>query len=118
MKKQETLGQFEQLVLAAVSTVDEAYGITIHEAAEKLGRRPLKLGAIYATLDRLEDKGYLRSWMTEAIAERGGRPKRCYEIETKGKHALKESTETALRIHDAVVRTGLWKPKRAKTETG
>lgn len=116
MKRQETLGQFEQLILAAVSTVEDAYGITIHEAAEKLGQRALKLGAVYATLDRLEDKGYLTSWMTEPIAERGGRPKRCYKIEASGKQALKESTETALRIHDAVQGTGLWKKLRnAKT---
>jgi DNA-binding PadR family transcriptional regulator len=115
MKKQETIGQFEQLILAAVSTLDEAYGITIHQEAEKLGQRPLKLGAVYATLDRLEDKGYLRSWMTEATPERGGRPKRCYQIEKKGKAVLKESTETAIRIHEAVERTGLWKPKANKT---
>ena len=117
LKKQDTLGQFEQLILAAVSTIPEAYGITIHAAAEKLGQRALKLGAVYATLDRMEDKGFLSSWMTDPTPERGGRPKRCYKVEPYGRQALTESTQAALRIHEAIKGKPWWKPRIAKVKT-
>jgi PadR family transcriptional regulator, regulatory protein PadR len=116
MKIPDTLGQFEQLVLAAVSTLDEAYGMTVHEKVEDLGKRQVKLGAVYSTLDRLEDKGYLSSRMTEPQAERGGRSKRCYKVEASGREALTESAQTASRIFEAVGlkwRKRLWNPGKS-----
>ena len=59
MKKVDSLGQFEQLVLAAVLALgDDAYGVTIHAKIEELAHpKSVGLGAVYVTLDRLEDKG-------------------------------------------------------------
>src|SRR5215471_13623501 len=60
----DSLGQFEQLVLTAILTLrDDAYGVTIHAKVEELARpKAASLGAVYVTLDRLEDKGFVSSW--------------------------------------------------------
>jgi PadR family transcriptional regulator len=64
------------------------------------------LGAIYVALDRLEDKGFVSSWLSEPTAARGGRAKRCYRLEVPGERALKESLATARRM--AVSVTPIW----------
>ncbi|MDE3196025.1 MAG: PadR family transcriptional regulator [Acidobacteriota bacterium] len=104
MARTDSLGQFEQIVLAAIlSLKDDAYGVTIHGKVEELSHpRTVSPGAIYVTLDRLEDKGLVRSWLSEPIAERGGRSKRCYRLEALGERALEESAVTAKRIWDSV----------------
>ena len=104
MPRSDSLGQFEQLVLTAVVTLGEdAYGVTIHKSVEDLSAaKTVTLGAIYVTLDRLEDKGYVSSWLSDPTAERGGRAKRCYRLEAAGERALKESLATARRIASSV----------------
>jgi DNA-binding PadR family transcriptional regulator len=103
MAKSDTLGQFEQLVLTAILSLrDNAYGVSIHSKAEELARpKPVSLGAIYVTLDRLEDKGLVSSRLSDPTPERGGRAKRCYQLEALGERALQESAVTAKRIWDA-----------------
>ena len=70
----ETLGQFEQLVMTAIlALADNAYGVTIHAQVETLAQpKSVSLGAVYATLDRLEDKGLITSWLSDPTPERGG----------------------------------------------
>lgn len=99
-----TLGQFEQVVLTAVLSLGvSAYGVTIHARVEELSRpRKVALGAVYATLDRMEDKGLVMSWMTDPTPERGGRAKRCFRLEAAGELALREAATTAKRICDAI----------------
>jgi PadR family transcriptional regulator, regulatory protein PadR len=102
MAKGDNLGEFEQLILAALMILSEnAYGMTIHEQVEKLvsGLRIVSLGACYTTLDRLEQKGYVRSWFGGATEERGGRSKRFFEITGSGERVLKN----ALRVADNIV---------------
>jgi PadR family transcriptional regulator len=105
MERQPALGQFEQLVLTAILSLrDDAYGVTIHAKVKELAQpKDASLGAIYVTLDRLEDKGYVASWLSEPTAERGGRAKRCYRLEGLGERALRESAVTAKRIWDTSV---------------
>lgn len=102
MNKSDSVGQFEQLVLTAILALpDDAYGVTIHEKVMELAApKAVSQGAIYVTLDRLEDKGVISSWRTEPTAERGGRAKRCYRLEALGERALRESAMTAKRIWD------------------
>jgi PadR family transcriptional regulator len=104
MTKQDTLGQFEQLVMTAILTLrEDAYGVTIHAKVEELARpKSVALGAIYVTLDRLEDKGLVTSWLSDPTPERGGRAKRCYRLEALGEQALEESAVTAKRIWDSI----------------
>ena len=104
MVRPDSLGQFEQLVLAAILALsDDAYGVTIHSKVQELARpKAVSLGAVYVTLDRLEDKGLVASWMSDPTPERGGRAKRCYRVEALGERALQESAVTAKRIWDAI----------------
>jgi DNA-binding PadR family transcriptional regulator len=103
--KADSLGQFEQLVLTAILTLgDEAYGVTIHSKVEELARpKSVALGAIYVTLERLESKKLIASWLSDPTPERGGRAKRYYRIEAPGERALEESAVTAKRIWDGIV---------------
>jgi DNA-binding PadR family transcriptional regulator len=123
MKEQLTLGQFEQLVMTAIVRCGtDAYGVTVHAAVEALSApKGVALGAVYATLDRLEDKGLISSWLSDPTPERGGRSKRHYRLENEGERALRESVLTARRICEDVesawgagVWTGKWKPVRQK----
>jgi len=104
MAKAESLGQFEQLVLTAILSLrDDAYGVTIHSKVEELAHpKAVSLGAVYVTLDRLEDKGLLTSRLSDPTPERGGRAKRCYRLEALGERALQESAVTAKRMWDVV----------------
>jgi DNA-binding PadR family transcriptional regulator len=110
MPKTESLGQFEQLVLTAILTLrGDAYGVSIHERVKDLAApKPVSLGAIYVTLDRLEDKGLVSSWLSDPVPERGGRAKRCYKLEGLGERVLRESVATARRICDVVAKNGIW----------
>jgi PadR family transcriptional regulator, regulatory protein PadR len=100
----DSLGQFEQLVLTAVLTLrEDAYGVTIHAKVQELAQpKSVSLGAVYVTLDRLEDKGLVASWLSDPTPERGGRAKRCYRLEALGARALQESAVTAKRIWDEI----------------
>jgi DNA-binding PadR family transcriptional regulator len=104
MAKQETIGQFEQLVLTAILSLrDDAYGVTIHAKVEELARpKSVSLGAVYVTLDRLEDKGLVTSRLSDPTPERGGRSKRCYRLEALGERVLQDSAVTAKRIWDVI----------------
>jgi PadR family transcriptional regulator PadR len=104
MAKPDSLGQFEQLVLTAVLTLrEDAYGVTIHAKVQELARpKAVSLGAVYVTLDRLEEKGLVTSWLSDPTPERGGRAKRCYRLEGLGERALRESAVTAKRVWDGV----------------
>jgi PadR family transcriptional regulator, regulatory protein PadR len=103
-----SLGHFEQLLLTSILTLrDDAYGVSIQAKASELAHpKDVSLGAVYVTLDRLEDKGMISSRLSEPTAERGGRAKRCYQLEALGERALQESAVTAKRIWDAT--TGIW----------
>ncbi|HEY4089733.1 MAG TPA: PadR family transcriptional regulator [Bryobacteraceae bacterium] len=82
----------------------EAYGANIHEEIETLvsGSREVSLGSVYTTLDRLEQKGYLRSWTGESTPERGGRAKRYYEVQASGQRALRAALEPMRRAWNIV----------------
>ena len=114
MAKPDSLGQFEQLVLTAILTLrEDAYGVTIHAKVQELARpKAVSLGAVYVTLDRLEDKGLVASWVTDPTPERGGRAKRCYRLEALGERALQESAITAKRIWDIIAE--VWGKEWAK----
>ena len=108
MARPDSLGQFEQLLLTAILSLGEdAYGVSIQAKAAELARpKDVSLGAVYVTLDRLEDKGLVSSRLTDPTPERGGRAKRCYQLEALGERALQESAVTAKRIWDAT--TQVW----------
>src|SRR3954451_11958214 len=98
MAKGDNLGDFEQMILAALMMLgSNAYGMTVHEKVESLasGIRHVSLGSVYTTLDRLEQKGYVKSWFSDPTPERGGRSKRYFEITGSGETVLKNSLKLA-----------------------
>ncbi len=112
-----SIGQFEQFVLTAVLSLgDTAYGVTIHAKVEEFVQpRSVSLGAVYATLDRLEDKGLIRSHLSDPTPERGGRSKRLYQLESSGERALHEAALSAKRVCDDLERmwgANAWQPGR------
>jgi PadR family transcriptional regulator PadR len=83
------LGEFEQIVLLSVLRLgDNAYGVPIREEIEQRAGRKVTIGALYATLDRLEGKGYIRSWFADPTPIRGGRSKRYFQLLPEGEQAL------------------------------
>ena len=123
MKIKATLAQFEQLVLTAILELGEnAYGVSIHAAVSDLTKpRRVSLGAVYATLDRMEDKKLITSWLSDPTPERGGRSKRHYRLEPQGERALRDSVATARRVCEAVERSWgaqAWAPAPLKPARG
>ncbi len=87
-----SLGEFEQLVLLALLRLeDNAYGATIHQDVEARTGRTLSVSAVYTTLDRLEEKGLVRSRPGEPTARRGGRRTRLFSLTPCGAEALARS---------------------------
>lgn len=95
MNKTHNIGDFEQILLLAILRLQDngAYGVSIRrEIAANTSRKPTP-GAIYTTLDRLEQKGMVSSWSGDATPERGGRAKRFYKVTTKGRNSLKRTQQ-------------------------
>ena len=94
------LGSFEELVLlAVVRGRGDAYGMTVRREIEERSGRSVTIGAVYATLDRLEEKGYVASRLGSGDAARRGRARRHFRVLPAGVEAL-EATRGA--------RDGLW----------
>src|SRR5258708_17357376 len=84
------LGEFEYLLITAAGGLgEEAYGVAIREEIEATTGRKCSIGALYTTIDRLETKGLLRTWMGDATPQRGGRAKRMVRVTPKAGHAAK-----------------------------
>jgi DNA-binding PadR family transcriptional regulator len=97
------LGEFEYLLLtAAVRLGENAYGASIRQEIEETIRRRCSLGALYTTLDRLESKGLVKTWMGEATAQRGGRAKRMVRVTVKGVEAATEFYNAVRRVSRGV----------------
>lgn len=104
------LGEFEQIVLLAVLRLgDRAYGVPIRAEIEARAGRAVTVGALYATLDRLEAKGLLHSWFADPTPQRGGRSKRYFRVLPEGITALSESKAMFDRM---------WRGIRLKGESG
>jgi DNA-binding PadR family transcriptional regulator len=101
MTKRGYLGEFEHLVLLAVMRLGpESYGVTIRQEIEARSGRDVSLGAIYPTLDRLEEKGYVKSYVGEPTGERGGRSKRHFVLQPSGEEALRRSWQVLTALWD------------------
>ena len=97
--KHQSLGDFEQLVLLAIAHLGgEAYGIPIVEEIEQRTGRSVARAAVYITLRRLEEKGFVSSWVSEPTPERGGKGRRYVKLETEGVRALREARLVAERM--------------------
>ena len=85
------LGDLEAGVLySIIHCGEDAYGVSISDTLKERNFGDVAMGAIYATLDRLEKKELVRSWWSEPGSERGGRRKRLFEITGGGRAALRD----------------------------
>lgn len=104
------LGEFEELVLLTIAALgDEAYGVAIQQDIEQRCNRSVSIGALHSTITRLEEKGYLKSWVGGATQERGGRSKRYYEVTQAGRKAATETKS----LRDELWSLSNFKPARS-----
>jgi DNA-binding PadR family transcriptional regulator len=99
------LGDFEQLVLLGVLRLardDEAYGATIRQEIHTRSGRDVSINAVYTTLDRLERKGLLKSWVGDPTPQRGGRRRKCYAVTSAGVAALRQAYRAFTAMADGL----------------
>ena len=98
--KGDRVGEFEELTLLAVRALeDAAYAVSVQEFTEREAGRDVSMGAVYASLDRLERKGFVHSAFGEATPERGGKRKRFFHVTPLGLQTLRDLRR---------VREGIW----------
>ena len=97
------LGEFEELVLLTVGVLfDEAYGVAVMEEIRRETGRGVNISAIHSALRRLEEKGFVNSWMGGATQERGGRRKRYFTLTSYGKKALDEAQSLRMKLYERI----------------
>lgn len=111
MAERAHLGDFEQMVMIALLRLgDDAYGMRVRQEIEQRTGRETSIGAVYATLDRLQEKGFVKSSLGKPASERGGRAKRTFVLTAKGSQALESSHDALRRMMDGLRFGGLsWK---------
>jgi PadR family transcriptional regulator PadR len=103
MADRDYLGEFEHIVLLALLRLeDRAYGVTVRQEIEFRTEREVSIGAVYATLDRLETKGYVRSRRGDPTPERGGRSKRFFRVTPKGVAAVNRTQLALLNMTEGL----------------
>jgi PadR family transcriptional regulator, regulatory protein PadR len=101
--RSSALGDFEQLILLGVLRLDEeAYGAAIRQEIHARSGRDVSINAVYTTLDRLERKGLLKSWVGEPTAQRGGRRRKFYALRPSGMAALRHAYHAFTAMADGL----------------
>jgi PadR family transcriptional regulator PadR len=101
--KTSVLGDFEQLVLLGVLRLgEEAYGAAIRQEIHARSGRDVSINAVYTTLDRLEAKGLLRSWVGDPTPQRGGRRRKFYALKPAGVAALRHAYQAFTAMADGL----------------
>jgi len=104
MPKPTYLGEFELLVMLCVIRLGEgAYGVQISREIEQRTGRDVAFGTVYATLERLQKKGLVRSDLGDPTPERGGRAKRYFRVTSAGLRTVRETKQSLI---------GLWQGLR------
>src|SRR5918995_3462706 len=94
-----SIGEFELAVLLCIGLLrDEAYGVAVRGAVSKRLGRECSIGAVYTTLQRLENKGFVKSRTSDPTPVRGGRAKRCFTLTAAGQRAIRQAHATAQRL--------------------
>ena len=103
--KAPVLGDFEQLVLLGVLRLESeeaSYGAAIRQEIHARSGRDVSINAIYTTLDRLESKGLLRSWVGDPTPQRGGRRRKFYALRPTGLAALRQAYHAVTAMADGL----------------
>jgi PadR family transcriptional regulator, regulatory protein PadR len=106
-KHSPVLGDFEQLVLLGVMRLERdgtSYGAAIRQEIHARSGRDVSINAVYTTLDRLEGKGFLESWVGDPTPERGGRRRKFYRLRPTGLMALRQAYRAFTAMADGLQR--------------
>ena len=104
MPKGNFLAEFElYLMLALTRLGDQAYGVTVRREIESRTGRPVSIGAVYATLGRLEDKGLVTHQVSDPVRVRGGRSRKYFRLTAEGERALEHSTTMMKKMMEGLV---------------
>ncbi|HEY2914284.1 MAG TPA: PadR family transcriptional regulator [Candidatus Angelobacter sp.] len=99
MPKRSYLGDFELMVLLALMQLgDDAYGLPISREIEEQSGREVALGSVYATLERLEGRGLVSSYLGKPTAERGGKAKRYFRVTSNGLRKARETRHALMKL--------------------
>jgi DNA-binding PadR family transcriptional regulator len=99
MRKGEYLGNFELMSLLALLRLgNDAYGVTIAKELEQQTGREVVIASVYATLERLQERGLVSSSLGEATPERGGRAKRYFRITGAGLREVREARRSLMNL--------------------
>ena len=103
MKTGHRLSDFELIAMLVLLRLGEdAYGVPIAREIEEQTKREVKLGSVYAALERLEEKGFVASELGQPTQERGGRAKRYFHITQQGMREVRETRRTLIRLWQGI----------------
>lgn len=103
MTRKTFLQEFELIVLLAIMRLGpDAYGAAIARELEQTARRTVSIGALYATLGRLVDKGHLVQYVSDPLPVKGGRARKHYSLTGSGEGAVEHSARTLRRMMDGI----------------
>lgn len=106
--KGNNLGELEELILLHVGILyPEAYGVAVMDEIDKQAGRKLNISAVHSVLTRLEEKGFLKSRMSDPTEARGGRRKRIFLLTAAGKRALEEANELRNQLYNQIPKVAL-----------
>jgi DNA-binding PadR family transcriptional regulator len=99
MRKGAYLGQLELMVLLALMRLgDDAYGVSMAQELEEQTGREVVIASVYATLERLQDRGLVSSSLGDATPERGGRAKRYFRITSAGLREVRDARRSLISL--------------------
>ena len=106
--KGSNLGELEELILLTVGILyQKAYGVAVMDEIKKQTGRSLNISAVHSVLQRLEDKGLVKSEMSEPTGERGGRRKRIFMLTATGKRSLEEANELRNQLFSQIPKVAM-----------
>jgi DNA-binding PadR family transcriptional regulator len=108
------LGEFEYVLITAAAGLGEnAYGAAIREKIQATTGHRCSIGALYTTIDRLQTKGLVKTWMGDATPQRGGRARRMVRVTPSGAQAAKDFYDAITRVS----RGAAWALNRIRSQT-
>jgi PadR family transcriptional regulator PadR len=104
MRARGHFGEWELMVILAVMRLGEdAYGVPICREIEEQTGREVAVGSVYATLERLQEKGFVSSELGEPTAERGGRAKRFFRITVTGVREVRKTQRALMNLWNGLL---------------
>lgn len=103
MPKSVFVGEFEQLVLLSLLRLgDEGYALPLRRSLSEVAERTVSRGALYRTLERMEQKGFVEWQLEDGTQSRGGHTRRCYRVTEEGIATLRASRNALLDLWEGL----------------